>query len=104
MFFKIFSGLGGGFGGATYSRTEEYVSSVEAEAEAREEAIAEYQSYEGCHGIVSWQDIEDNLIDFGLGEDATDNEIEEVYNQEVESWIEYWVEETDNLEDDSEFS
>lgn len=40
------------------------------------------------HGIVSYGDIWENPEDYGLEED-----IEEIYQEEVESWITYYVEE-----------
>lgn len=99
MFFKIYAGLAGGFGGGTYCKTEEYDSDYEAEADAYELAVAEYESYEGSHGIISRDDIRENLDDYGLESGASEAEIEEVYKEEVESWIDYWIEEADSLED-----
>lgn len=99
MFFKIYAELAGGFGGATYYKTEEYDSVHEAEVDAYELAVAEYESYEGSHGIISRDDIRENLDDYGLESGASEAEIEEVYKEEVESWIDYWIEEADSLED-----
>lgn len=99
MFFKIYAGLAGDFGGATYYKTEEYDSVHEAEVDAYELAVAEYESYEGSHGIISRDDIRENLDDYGLESGASEAEIEEVYKEEVESWIDYWIEEADSLED-----
>lgn len=99
MFFKIYAGLAGGFGGATYYKTEEYDSVHEAEVDAYELAVAEYESYEGLYGIISREDIREDLNAYGLDDNATEAEIEEVYKEEVESWIDYWIEEADSLED-----
>lgn len=99
MFFKIYARLAGGFGGATYYKTEEYDSVHEAEVDAYELAVAEYESYEGSHGIISRDDIRENLDDYGLESGASEAEIEEAYKEEVESWIDYWIEEADSLED-----
>lgn len=99
MFFKIYAGLSGGFGGAIYYKTEEYDSSYEAEDEAHQLAVAEYESYEGCYGIISREDIREDLNAYGLDDNATEAEIEEVYKEEVEYWIDYWIEEADSLED-----
>ena len=96
-FFEIYAGLSGGFGGANYIKTEEYNSFEEAEEDARNLAIEDYQSYEGCHGITSKEDIWNNLADYGLDENATDEEIEVVYNEEIESWIDYKVKEVKTL-------
>lgn len=96
-FFEIYAGLSGGFGGANYIKTEEYNSFEEAEEDARNLAIEDYQSYEGYHGIISEQDIWDDLYDYGLDENATDEEVEEIYNEEIESWIAYRVKEVETL-------
>ena len=93
LFFEIYAGLSGGFGGANYIKTEEYNSFEEAEEDARNLAKEDNQSYEGCHGITSEEDIWDNLADYGLDENATDEEVKVVYNEEIESWIDYRVEE-----------
>lgn len=42
--FNIYAGLGGGFGGASYRGTGEFKSLADAEQEAYELAIEEYQS------------------------------------------------------------
>lgn len=52
MKYKIYAGLSGGFGGATYQKTEDYSSMDEALEDAYALAVEEYQSYEGCHGIM----------------------------------------------------
>ena len=90
MFFKIYAGLVGGFGGGTYCKTEEYDSDYEAEAD---------ESYEGSLGIISRDDFRENLDYYGLESGASEAEIEEVYKEEVEYWIDYWIEEADSLED-----
>lgn len=47
MKYKIYAGLSGGFGGATYQKTEDYSSMDEALEDAYALAVEEYQSYEG---------------------------------------------------------
>ncbi len=94
--FKIYAGLGGGFGGANYHGTFEFESMDEAHREAYRLAEEEYQSYEGCHGILSYDDCEEDLRDSGfIGEDMTDSEIEDAvadhYLEEIESWIDFYV-------------
>ena len=90
--FKIYAGLGGGFGGATYHGTYEYDNIDEACHEAYCLAEEEYQSYEGCHGIMSLEDVEQDLRDSGfIDGDMTDAEVEDCvadhYLEEIESWI-----------------
>lgn len=91
MVYNIYAGLGGGFGGAEFCGEGEFVSEEDAMEYAREQAVHEYQSYEGLHGIFGLEDIREEYQDFGLDEDFTDEELEEVYNSEIESWIEYYV-------------
>lgn len=93
--FKIYYGLGGGFGGAKFSHIEECKTRAEAEEIAYQLAIEEYESYGGYHGLTSQEEICENLEDFGLEEDATDEDIWEAYMEEVNSWISYHVEEWD---------
>lgn len=91
MVYNIYAGLGGGFGGAEFYSSEDFSSEEDAVEYARDVAIQEYQSYEGCHGIYGLQDIQEEYQDFGLDKDFTDEELEEVYLEEIESWIEYYV-------------
>ena len=93
--FKIYYGLGGGFGGAKFSHIEECRDKYEAEEIACELAWEEYESYSGCHGLTSEDEIRENLEDYGLDETATEQDIHEAYQEEVESWISYHVEEWD---------
>lgn len=90
MKYKIYAGLSGGFGGATYQMTEDYASKDEAMQEAYELAVEQYQSYEGCHGILSWEDCKQDLIDSGF--EHYDEAVDEHYSEEIEAWIDYWVE------------
>ena len=81
----IFAGLGGGFGGANF--TGEVFTGTKEQAESRAYGAAqeEYDSYEGSHGLRSINDIMD--------EDGVDEEEAiEIYNEERESWLDYWVE------------
>ena len=99
--FNIYAGLGGSFGGATYRGTGEFKSYADAENEAYELAVEEYQSYEGYHGILSWHDVADeNVLDYN--EDSA--EIDELYVEEMESWLDYYAvlasEDEDTLEED----
>ena len=94
--FKIFAGMGGSFGGAQYHGTFEFENMDEAHQEAYRLAEEEYQSYEGCHGILSYEDCEEDLRDSGfIDEDMTDDEIDDMvyfhYLEKVESWISYYA-------------
>lgn len=94
--FKIYCGMGGSFGGARYNGTYEYANIDEATADAYRMAEEEYQSYEGCHGILSYADCEEDLQDSGfIDGDMSDDEIEDMvyshYREEIESWISYYA-------------
>ena len=94
--FKIYTGMSGGFGGATYNGTYEYDSIEEATHDAYLKAEEEYQSYEGYHGIMSFEDVEEDLRESGfIGDDMTDSEIQDYvashYLEEIESWISYYA-------------
>jgi hypothetical protein len=81
----IFAGLGGGFGGANF--TGEIFTGTREQAESRAYGAAqeEYEQYEGNHGLRSSSDIMD--------EDGVDEEeAEQIRNEEMESWLDYWVE------------
>ena len=88
--YNIYAGLGGGFGGAEYRGTGEFESEEDAAEVAYGIACEEYESYEGYHGILSWGDIAE---DSNLDPEDEDNydEILEAYNEEMESWIEYYA-------------
>lgn len=115
-FFKLYTGLGGGFGGAQYNGTYEFTDAKEAMEEAERMAREEYESYEGCHGIMSWSDcaralLQDAGYDEGELEEVGDiaafaegagidtEDINDMYEQEIESWITYNIKPADSLED-----
>lgn len=99
--YKIYAGLGGGFGGAQYIETVEAASAKEALEIAYEYAVDEYESYEGLHGLTSYEDIVVNPGEYGLDEDCQDEEyLWEAYEEERSDWLDYYVEEvkTDYVE------
>lgn len=91
MMYNIYAGLGGGFGGANYIGTIDCKSLEDACALAREYAIEEYDSYSGMYGIVDRGDIYNNPEDFGLDEDWDEEDVDDVLNEEINSWIDYWA-------------
>jgi hypothetical protein len=97
MRYNIYAGLGGGFGGATYRGTGNFNSRDSAEKMAYQYAVEEYEMYEGLHGIRSWADIADEE---GLDYEEDEYEINEMYDDERESWMEYYavLTEEDDLE------
>ena len=92
--FKIYAGLSGGFGGARYCGVYECDSEQEAEAYAREQAVEEYESYGGYHGLYTWDSMRQEIAD-----DEYDGDIEAVdpedvdmrLMEEVEGWLTYKV-------------
>ena len=86
MKYNIYAGLSGQFGGPVYIGTGDFSNYDSAIDYAYQMAIEEYESYEGYHGIMSWYDIarEENL---DVNEDI--EEIDSIYNEEREQWLEY---------------
>ena len=102
MKYNIYAGLGGGFGGATYQGTGDFSSLDSAEEMAYQLASEEYESYEGNHGIRSWADVADEE---GLDYEEDEDEINEIYEDEKESWMEYYavLTEEDTLKEEDMF-
>ena len=92
--FKIYAGLSGGFGGARYCGVYECANRDEAETYAREQAIEEYESYSGYHGLYTWDFMRQEIAD-----DEYDGDIEQVdpedvdmrLMEEVEGWLTYKI-------------
>lgn len=92
--FKIYAGLSGGFGGARFCGVYECDSEKEAETYAREQAIEEYESYGGYHGLYTWDSMRQEIAD-----DEYDGDIEAVdpedvdmrMIEEVEGWLTYRI-------------
>lgn len=96
--FKIYAGLGGGFGGSDYCGTYEFDNEDQALDAAREEAIEIYESYEGNYGLLNWDECKETCIESGWGDN--DDIVDEYYQEEIESWIVYEVEPTDGPDED----
>ena len=96
MKYDIYAGMGGSFGGASFIETIDAKTAEEADKYAYDQAWEEYESYAGCHGILSWDEVYDELKEAGELDGMTDNEIEDFvndhYQEEVESWIEWRAE------------
>ena len=86
--FRVYAGLGGGFGGAEFKGIYEAETENEANGIAHELAVDEYQSYEGLHGLRDYEDIREDHPDVD-DEDV----IYDYYMEEMEEWLDYWVEE-----------
>ena len=92
--FKIYAGLSGGFGGVRFCGVYECEDEREAESIAREQAVEEYESYGGYHGLYTWDSMRQEIAD-----DEYDGDIEAVdpedvdmrMMEEVEGWLTYKV-------------
>lgn len=81
-FYIIGWGLSGGFGGIQNYEVIKADSLEEADKDAYQRAIDEYESYSGLHGLRSISDI--------MEEDGVDSdEAEDIYNEEREDWLDY---------------
>lgn len=89
--YSIYAGMGGSFGGAVFQLFEEFNSLEEAQECAYQLALEQYQSYEGLHGILSWEDCRQDLLDSYPDMKIDDEDVDAHYQEELESWIEYYV-------------
>lgn len=95
MKFNIYMGLTS----THYVGTVDCKDRDEALDYAYELAIEEYETYAGLHGIPSWEELEQEIYDcysteIDAGEyDESDIEsmTQDLWNEEVESWIQYNV-------------
>lgn len=102
--FKIYAGLSGGFGGAHFCGIYDCEDEHEAEEIAREEAMQEYESYGGYHGLYTWdsmrQEIADNEYDGDI-EQVDPEDVDIAITEEVEGWLSYRIVPVpDNFPDD----
>lgn len=93
----IHYGLGGGFGGAR--NTEDFEGTYDEACDyAHELARTEYQRYEGLHGLLTWNDVaEENELD--PDDEAVEEWVDILYNEEINRWADYYVERKDTDED-----
>ena len=82
--YNIYAGLGGSFGGASFITTEECKDETAAFKYAYDCAVEIYESYVGYHGLRTVEDI--------MEEDEVDeSEAIEIYQEEMEDWLEYYA-------------
>lgn len=100
--FRIYAGLGGGFGGANFVQTLTNIDEESALEAAYSAACDIYEEYEGMLGINDWEDWRNEASgeiysdDFDSDEeykDALDEYAQQSRNDSMEGWIEYHVEE-----------
>lgn len=92
--YKIYYGLGGGFGGAENNEPEfaRLPDKETAENLAYELACDEYESYAGLHGLRDYDQIMEE-------EECDEVTAEEIFREERESWLDYWVEEVKEVDE-----
>jgi hypothetical protein len=98
--YELYAGMGGGFGGAVYQGTHDYEDADEALNDAYNLAVEEYQSYEGSHGIMSWDDCKEDLEESFPDQEFTEEDIDNHYLEEIESWISYYIKQVDPLDEE----
>ena len=103
--FKVWAGLGGGFGGAEYQGIYEYRNEDDALNAAYRMAFEDYESYGGMHGLLDYEGVYEDLKESGWFEDTIDeNEIDDMvtnkYIEYADSWLDYRVEEVEDLSND----
>lgn len=90
--YKIYAGLGGGFGGSTFRGVEEFNNEDEAYVYAHELSCEEYGMYAGLHGLIDYEDIYQDMVDDGIDEeDIDEGQIELEYEEERDSWLDFEV-------------
>jgi len=94
--YRIFAGLGGGFGGAHEVAIEEHENLDDAEDSAYEHACNEYESYGGMHGLFTEEEALDE------NPELTENELADMALEDMENWIEYWAKECVEGDEDDE--
>ena len=79
---NIYAGLGGSSGGANYPFTIAATRFEEATDIAYQEAVEEYQQYEGFYGLKTWTDCAEELgVDI---EEEDSDDVNDLYNEEIE--------------------
>lgn len=89
-------------GGTECYGPEEHKTENDAMDEARILAIEDYESFEGYHGIPDIDDIMDDPEEYGLDADAAGDDCWNVYYEQREDWLGYWVEEASGPDDKDE--
>lgn len=95
--FKLYAGLNGGFGGATFQGVYEYRNAQDAELAACQLAAEEYESYGGMCGLLDYEGCYEDLKESGMIDTIDENEIDDMvtahYFEYMESWLDYYIEE-----------
>lgn len=89
----VFGGMGGGFGGPHFLGTVEgkSIEDRDVQEDARQLLVDEYESYAGLHGVLSWDEVREDLEESYPGDEITDEDVTDAYNEAIDSWGSYWV-------------
>lgn len=88
--YRIFAGLGGGFGGAKEVDELEFDTEDEALDYAYHQAFEIYEGYTGMYGLRGITEIME-------GNECTIEDAEEIMREDADSWLDYYVEELGTL-------
>lgn len=108
--FWVFGGMRDPFGGYHFLGEVEGISpdSSDVQRDARDLCVEIYESYAGLHGILTWDDVREDLMEsesaFEDDAEISDEDVDDAYNEEIDNWCSYWVVEAipgENPEDDS---
>ena len=94
MYYKIYGGIPSGLDSdVPYHGTIKFANENDAFHYAWICAVEEYESYGGMHGYYDRDFIYDNPEEFGLDSDSDtfDEDVEFAYQNEIESWVDYWA-------------
>lgn len=89
--YAVYAGMSGGFDGAELITIDNFDTREDAEEFAYQEALEIYHSFEGNHGILNWSECREDLLDSFPDMDIDDEDVDFYYQEEVESWIDYYV-------------
>ena len=89
MRYNIFAGLGGGYGGAVWTRTVECLDTADAMSVACEDARETWESYGGVSGIEGYT-YDEYLNDYP---DGSEDDYDCADGESFDSWADFYVEE-----------
>lgn len=86
--YNLYAGLSGSFNNCEYRGTIECETIQEAEKYAYDLAVDVYESYAGYHGLLTWDEVaEENDLDINIDIE----EINDLYNEELDTWCEFYA-------------
>lgn len=92
--YEIFAGVTNGDDPPSHG-IYEFRNEQEANVYAYQLAVEDYQSYEGYHGILDWDECKEDLQESGMLDGLAEDEIEECVNthylENIESWVTYYA-------------